>query len=124
MWSCGIVTTRPWRCWNKHPFKGLHTHYRGFPGKVSDVGIEGASGSLQVEITNATRLVNPMIISLPQLNAALWPHPLMSHRLTSMRYGAEKVTIQFSQDRMTAALVAVKCDDASNKRPVSWADVL
>ena len=25
---------------------------------------------------------------------------------------------------MAAALVAVKCDDASNKRPVSWAEVL
>jgi hypothetical protein len=48
--------------WNKHPFKGLHTHYRGFPGKVPDVGIEGASNTLQVEITNATRQVNPMII--------------------------------------------------------------
>ena len=88
------------------------------------MGIEDASGNLQVEITNATRQVNPMIISLPQLNAALWPHPLTSHRLTSVRFGAEQVTIQFSQDRMTATLVAVQCDDASNKRPVSWAEVL
>jgi hypothetical protein len=51
-------------------------------------------------------------------------HPLMSRRLTSVRFGAEQVTIQFSQDRMTATLVAVKCDDASNKRPVSWAEEL